>query len=156
MCVGQAERETITKTLLHAADISNPAKPWDVAKAWSDRVIQEFFAQGEKEKEEGLPVSPNMDAATTQPARVSLNFIDFIVAPLFVALTTLLPKAQMCCDCIGIERRFVCATALCVPSNRRLTQPSSRRVTFVNRCKPGQVFSYAASIHPGEHRLGHH
>lgn len=103
-------------------------------------MIQEFFAQGEKEKEEGLPVSPNMDAATTQPARVSLNFIDFIVAPLFVALTTLLPKAQMCCDCIGTNG------ALCVPRrlgrayNRRLTQHSSRRVTLVKQMQTGPSF----------------
>ena len=41
----QAERVTISKTLLHAADISNPCKPWKVSKEWSDRVIEEFFAQ---------------------------------------------------------------------------------------------------------------
>ena len=106
------ERVTICKTLLHAADISNPAKPWKVSKQWSDRVIQEFFAQGDREKEAGLEVSPNMDRDTTDPARVALNFTDFIVAPMFVALTTLLPLVQPCCDLLSTFS-FAC---LAVPS----------------------------------------
>ena len=100
-CWLQAERATIQKTLLHAADISNPCKPWEVSKNWSDRVIEEFFAQGDREKEAGLVVSANMDRETTHPARVAVNFTDFIVAPMFVALTSLLPPAQSCCDLLG-------------------------------------------------------
>ena len=46
-------------------------------------------------------MSPNMDRDTTDPARVALNFTDFIVAPMFVALTSLLPAAQSCCDSLG-------------------------------------------------------
>jgi len=30
-------------------------------------------------------------------AQLSLNFIDFIVAPLFVAVRQVLPKVQKCC-----------------------------------------------------------
>lgn len=35
----RADRDVILKTLLHAADISNPCKPWELCKDWSDRVI---------------------------------------------------------------------------------------------------------------------
>ena len=30
--------------LLHAADISNPMKPWDVCFKWTIRVLDEFWA----------------------------------------------------------------------------------------------------------------
>ena len=36
----------ILKFLLHAADISNPAKKHDLAGFWADRALKEFFAQG--------------------------------------------------------------------------------------------------------------
>jgi hypothetical protein len=33
------DRDVLLKTILHAADISNPCKPWDLCKLWSDRVL---------------------------------------------------------------------------------------------------------------------
>jgi hypothetical protein len=33
------------EVLIHAADISNPAKPFRVYEMWTDRVLAEFFAQ---------------------------------------------------------------------------------------------------------------
>jgi cAMP-specific phosphodiesterase 4 len=34
-------------------------------RAWSDALLNEYFAQGDREKEEGLPISPNMDRDST-------------------------------------------------------------------------------------------
>jgi cAMP-specific phosphodiesterase 4 len=103
--LNQADRNTIMKILLHSADISNPAKPWKVSKRWSDNVVAEFFAQGDREKREGLTVSPNMDRDTTDQSQLSLNFIDFIVAPFFFALTAMFPKMKHCCDFLVQNRR---------------------------------------------------
>jgi len=33
----------LIKALVHAADISNPTRPFDVANLWSHRIISEFF-----------------------------------------------------------------------------------------------------------------
>jgi len=98
------DKEVFLKTLLHNADLSNPAKPWYVSRHWSDRVADEFFNQGDREKREGLPISPNMDRDTTDRAELALNFGDFIVAPAYVALASLLPKAKECVVCI-VENR---------------------------------------------------
>jgi class 3 adenylate cyclase len=92
------EREVILKTILHTADISNPAKIWKISKKWSDLVIEEFFQQGDLEKQEGLPISPNMDRLTTSQDELSVNFIDFIVAPYFFSLTNIFPKLCSCID----------------------------------------------------------
>ena len=40
-----AEFTLILKEVLHAADISNPAKPWQVCRFWTDCVMQEFYGQ---------------------------------------------------------------------------------------------------------------
>ena len=40
-----ASRALVLKVALHAADISNPAKPWDYYMKWTDRVLVEFFQQ---------------------------------------------------------------------------------------------------------------
>lgn len=45
------------KSLVHAADISNPTRPFDVAQLWSQRIVSEFFQQGDKEKALGVEVT---------------------------------------------------------------------------------------------------
>jgi hypothetical protein len=88
----ERDRVTVLRALLHAADISNPAKKWETSKKWSDLVVQEFFEQGDREKVEGLPVSLNMDRTTSHQDEISVNFSDFIVAPFFLTLLNALPR----------------------------------------------------------------
>ena len=59
----QPTATTVLKIALHAADISNPAKTWDYYLAWTDRVLTEFHAQGDVEREMGMPISPGFDRA---------------------------------------------------------------------------------------------
>jgi len=92
MNLADEDRVTLLKVVLHVSDISNSAKVWNISKKWSDLVCDEFFRQGEREKEEGLPVSPSMDKDTTLQDELSLNFTDFIIAPYFFSLTAVLPK----------------------------------------------------------------
>lgn len=60
----ERDRLSVMKCVLHAADISNPAKPWALARKWSDLILEEFFLQGDKEREKGLEVSLNCDRYT--------------------------------------------------------------------------------------------
>ena len=87
------ERDLVLQVILHAADVSNPGKQWQVCKDWSDHVIAEFFSQGDMEKEEGLPVSMNCDRDTTFQDELSMNFSDFIVGPFYISIANLLPHA---------------------------------------------------------------
>ncbi|KAF9986224.1 High affinity cAMP-specific and IBMX-insensitive 3',5'-cyclic phosphodiesterase 9A [Mortierella antarctica] len=88
------QRQNLCNCLLHAADISNAVKPWTVCKRWSDLVVQEFFRQGDIEKAQGLPVSPNMDRNQHNQPQISLGFGDFVVQPYFEAFIDLLPDAS--------------------------------------------------------------
>ena len=87
-----SDRMVLMKSILHASDVSNPTKVWNVAKKWGELVIEEFFKQGDLEKEGGLPISPGYDRAIAKLDETSVNFIDFIVAPLFLSFAPLLPK----------------------------------------------------------------
>lgn len=100
------EKDTLVvlKSIIHTCDISNPAKPWEVSKKWSDLVLQEFLEQGDREKREGLPVSMNCDRDTTVQDELSMNFTDFIVAPFFFSMAKLLPKMLRVCKIIHANR----------------------------------------------------
>lgn len=76
--LGENSRAVIFNALLHASDISNPAKPWRAQKIWSDAVLQEFLNQGDVEAAKGLQVSPNCDRNNTDQALLSLNFIESV------------------------------------------------------------------------------
>ncbi len=40
------QRELVMKCIVKMADISNAARPWELANEWSNRISVEFFAQG--------------------------------------------------------------------------------------------------------------
>ncbi|XP_053482257.1 dual specificity calcium/calmodulin-dependent 3',5'-cyclic nucleotide phosphodiesterase 1A [Ictalurus furcatus] len=67
--------------MLHAADISHPAKGWNLHYRWTQALMEEFFLQGDKEAELGLPFSPLCDRKATMIAQSQIGFIDFIVEP---------------------------------------------------------------------------
>uniref|UniRef100_A0AAQ5YAS6 Phosphodiesterase n=1 Tax=Amphiprion ocellaris TaxID=80972 RepID=A0AAQ5YAS6_AMPOC len=72
--------------MLHAADISHPAKAWPLHYRWTHSLMEEFFRQGDKEVELGLPFSPLCDRKATMIAQSQIGFIDFIVEPTFSVL----------------------------------------------------------------------
>jgi len=79
-----ATKELFIKFMFHLADISNPSKPWELCRLWTDLLFVEFFAQGDLEKLNSFPVSQFFDRNTTNIAKSQIGFIDFIVKPSFV------------------------------------------------------------------------
>ncbi|XP_069007860.1 LOW QUALITY PROTEIN: dual specificity calcium/calmodulin-dependent 3',5'-cyclic nucleotide phosphodiesterase 1A [Embiotoca jacksoni] len=78
--------------LLHTADISHPAKCWHLHQRWTISLLEEFFRQGDREAELGLPFSPLCDRKSTMVAQSQIGFIDFIVEPTFTVLTEMIEK----------------------------------------------------------------
>ena len=77
------DRALLLQVVIKAADISNPLRPFMIARLWSDMIIEEGFRQGEKEAQLGLPISPFMDRHTCNQAKMSVGFLDFLVIPLY-------------------------------------------------------------------------
>ena len=132
------DRTVLLKVVLHMADISNPCKPWAVGKLWSDRVIEEFFRQGDQEKALSLPPTPNMDRETTKQAELSVNFIDFIVGPFFMALTNLLPKVRECCELMQSNRNEW-SRMVCEDLSARCDLDEAKRVEAVAKWKSREM-----------------
>ena len=49
---------------MHCADLSNPTKPLAVYRQWTERIMEEFSRQGDKERERGMEISPMCDKHT--------------------------------------------------------------------------------------------
>ena len=66
---------------LKCADICNPCRPWEVSRAWSFQVSEEFYRQGDLERRLGLPVTPLCDRFTSSVSKIQTGFFRFIAAP---------------------------------------------------------------------------
>ncbi|GMH56442.1 hypothetical protein TrRE_jg952 [Triparma retinervis] len=98
--------EELVTTLLHIADVSNPARPQKIATYWACAVEKEFLRQGDKEKKLGLEVSPFMDRNEANTAFMELRFIDYVVAPAFHALSDFLPLVnEFCVSRLDVNRK---------------------------------------------------
>merc|ERR1719386_226180 len=84
-------RMLVLQLFMHAADISNPLKPFPICRAWAWRCLEEFFAQGDQEKQLRIPVQMLNDRDKVNVPNSQLGFIEFVVMPLVTAQTTLFP-----------------------------------------------------------------
>ena len=75
-------RHFILQIALKCADISNPCRPWDISKKWSQKVCEEFYRQGDYERQLNLPVTSLCDRQTTSVPKIQTGFFKFVVTPL--------------------------------------------------------------------------
>jgi cAMP-specific phosphodiesterase 4 len=82
--------------VLHCADISNPARPFPAAKKWGEKISEEFYKQGDKERALGMRVLAFCNRTLAGAGAVAQNqgnFIDFVCQPTFEALSVVVPVA---------------------------------------------------------------
>ncbi|XP_035828763.1 calcium/calmodulin-dependent 3',5'-cyclic nucleotide phosphodiesterase 1A [Aplysia californica] len=88
------EKSKVLSLVLHCADISHPAKDWELHERWTGLLLEEFFRQGDREQELGLPFSPLCDRKNTLVAESQIGFIDFIVDPSYQVMGDMLEKVM--------------------------------------------------------------
>lgn len=99
------ERIQVLQNMLHCADLSNPTKPLKLYQKWVDLIMEEFFQQGDKEREEGMDISPMCDRNTATIEKTQVGFIDYIVHPLWETWADLVnPAAQDILDTLEENR----------------------------------------------------
>ncbi|XP_031624913.1 calcium/calmodulin-dependent 3',5'-cyclic nucleotide phosphodiesterase 1A-like isoform X3 [Contarinia nasturtii] len=76
--------------ILHCCDISHPAKKWEIHHRWTMLLIEEFFRQGDLERELGLDISPLCDRNSTVIPKSQIVFIEVIVEPSLAVCADLL------------------------------------------------------------------
>mmetsp|Transcript_21073 Transcript_21073/g.49026 ORF Transcript_21073/g.49026 Transcript_21073/m.49026 type:complete len:977 (+) Transcript_21073:86-3016(+) len=84
-------RLKVLSGLLHTADISNPMKPWAICEHLADLCLEEFFAQGDREKELGIPVQMLNDREKVNRPNSQIGFIEFVIVPLAEQMALMFP-----------------------------------------------------------------
>ncbi|MEQ2191653.1 cAMP-specific 3',5'-cyclic phosphodiesterase 4D [Xenoophorus captivus] len=105
------------QNMVHCADLSNPTKPLELYRKWTDRIMVELFTQGDRERDKGMEISPmcdkhNASIEKSQVRHPDLNgcivgFIDYIVHPLWETWADLVhPDAQDILDTLEDNREW--------------------------------------------------
>ncbi|XP_042573575.1 cAMP-specific 3',5'-cyclic phosphodiesterase 4B-like isoform X2 [Cyprinus carpio] len=101
------DRIQVLRNMVHCADLSNPTKPLDLYRQWTDRIMDEFFHQGDRERERGMEISPMCDKHTASVEKSQVGFIDYIVHPLWETWADLVhPDAQDILDTLEENRNW--------------------------------------------------
>jgi len=95
-------------SVLHAADISNPCKPHRIMLNWTERVLAEFWNQGDEELSLGLEVSPLCDRQAGMKAvpKGQIGFINFVVQPFYAPMARIIAEAREGLDALEANRAF--------------------------------------------------
>ena len=94
--IKQEDNQQYMNLLIHAADISNPTKPFNIYLKWAKLVLEEFCQQGDKEKALGL-------VCTCDRKKVKLNtnqigFIDYVVEDFVSSFVKIFPSLKFLHD----------------------------------------------------------
>uniref|UniRef100_A0A3B4DNG5 Phosphodiesterase n=1 Tax=Pygocentrus nattereri TaxID=42514 RepID=A0A3B4DNG5_PYGNA len=92
-CEGQASmrnspenRLLIKRMMIKCADVANPCRPLELCIEWAGRISEEYFAQTDEEKRQGLPVvMPVFDRNTCSIPKSQISFIDYFITDMFHA-----------------------------------------------------------------------
>ncbi|XP_075431699.1 high affinity cAMP-specific and IBMX-insensitive 3',5'-cyclic phosphodiesterase 8A isoform X2 [Ascaphus truei] len=79
-------RILIKRMLIKCADISNPCRALEQCIEWAGRISEEYFAQTDDEKRQGLPVvMPVFDRNTCSIPKSQMGFVDYFITDMFDA-----------------------------------------------------------------------
>lgn len=88
------------------ADVSNPSRPTDLYLRWTQNITEEFFKQGDKERELHMPISPLMDRTKPSLGKGQIAFMSYIVYPMFENFCELLPDMKFSLECIKKNKEY--------------------------------------------------
>lgn len=102
-----SERIQVLQCLVHCSDLSNPAKPLELYRQWTERITEEFFLQGDLEREKGIDISPMCDRNNASIEKSQVGFIDYIVQPLWETWAELVyPDCQFILEALEKNRNW--------------------------------------------------
>jgi 3'5'-cyclic nucleotide phosphodiesterase len=90
----------VLKIIIKASDIGHAAKTIEFHVNWSLLITEEFFRQGDIEKENSRPVSMYCDRETTIISKSQIGFLKNIALPLYETLSLFLNSESFDSQCI--------------------------------------------------------
>ena len=89
------------------ADLGHTVKAWPQHERWSRAVEEEFFALGDRERAQGLPVAP-MCCRIRDKGRLpesQMGFLEFLVEPLLDAASRPFPHVRFLLERLELNRK---------------------------------------------------
>jgi hypothetical protein len=92
-------RLMLMQVMLKCGDISNVARPFELANKWCDVLCEEFFRQGDLEMANGMEyTSPLNDREHLDKPKSQIGFYTFVCLPLFQVAARALPDLKVNVD----------------------------------------------------------
>ncbi|DAZ93938.1 TPA: hypothetical protein N0F65_012884 [Lagenidium giganteum] len=140
-------RQLMLNMIIHGSDLGSVARPLNITLKWVDRVCEEFTQQAKRSEELGIFVPPhivNLEDEVVK-SRLQVNFIDYLVAPLWNLIATILPEARPSLDCLRANRDYFFEHA---------GQMSARRASSNHQAAATHGSSSAVRRQPSAHTTG--
>ncbi|CAH1242747.1 PDE4D [Branchiostoma lanceolatum] len=111
------DRIQVLQNMVHCADLGNPTKPLELYRQWLDKLMNEFYHQGDRERNKQLEISAMCDRHNASVEKSQVGFIDFIVHPLWETWADLVhPDAQSILDQLEENRDWFASQIPMSPS----------------------------------------
>ena len=92
------EQQSLLNYIIHMADLGHNCKKFNISLQWVKLLSMEFWDQGDKEKEKGLPVSFLCDRNKVDIPSSQIGFIKGFIASSFDCLVSIFPKLKYTMD----------------------------------------------------------
>jgi hypothetical protein len=129
--------QLVSNALLHCADVGNPMKPWDLAHRIAHLCVDEFFAQGDLEKNAGIPVQMLNDRDKVNRPNSQIGFIEFVIAPMVEQVVHLFPGLHDLATNLGenIQHWFAVWVDQAQPASEVQAKTEARVMKVAQRCR---------------------
>ena len=92
------EQQLLLNYLIHMADLGHNCKLFNICKIWIKLLCEEFWQQGDKEREKGLTISFMCDRNNIDVPSSQVGFLKGFILTSFDCLVTMFPKLQFTID----------------------------------------------------------
>ena len=103
--IQEDDKQNYMNLIVHSADISNPTKTFDIYYKWAELVVEEFYQQGDKEKELGLNCSCDRNKISLYKSQ--LGFIDYVEIPFYTLFVKVFPKLNFLYENLDNNRKRI-------------------------------------------------
>jgi len=132
----EPERLLSLQVALKCADIGSIAEELENHVHWVYCLEEEFFSQGDMEKEMGLPISPLFDRDKPGVSKSQLGFFDIIAIPMFHNFSRAFPGCKPMMDLIMTNYRYWKSQAPSVQGHSQEVAASPPSVVVKPRLQP--------------------
>lgn len=115
-----SSRRALIGHILHAADLGAQTQCREVALKWTDRLVDEFSSQAQREIEHCLPLTPFLHGLDDELKKMNLQvgFLSGVVMPLWSALSAVLPPLEPVVAQLESNRRYYAEKAEQITASR--------------------------------------